>query len=314
MGNDAIRRPHQAVLPRSIGESVNKSSTISSLAAALAKAQADFPPIPRDRTVTVRTRTGGEYKFSYAPLDTIMEKIRPTLKANGLAFLQCLNGEFLTTTLLHSSGEWMESDPMPVKVVEPGSQAMGSAITYARRYALTALLGLVTEDDDDGNTADGNAVDDASTHATVPAKRETAEKKCPACGSTSAIIKGKAEYGGGWVCFKKKGGCGAKLADDAFNDHSPAPSTAGAPPPPSSAPSRAASGESSDPDITEEMGKAFINADQHIVIMDELKGLKNGEARLKNAMKIIRLTAIRAGDYEKAVNWIKAQKVADGMK
>jgi len=139
---------------------LNKSETIATLAAALAKAQAEFPAIPRDRTVEVTTRSGSKYKFAYAPLDTIMEKIRPTLRANGLAFMQSLNGESLTTTLLHTSGEWLASDPMPVRVVDSGSQAFGSAITYARRYALTAMLGIVTEEDDDGNAADGNAAKD----------------------------------------------------------------------------------------------------------------------------------------------------------
>jgi hypothetical protein len=135
---------------------MNRSESIKSLAAALAKAQAEFPSIPRDKTVQVKTKSGGTYTFAYAPLDTIMEKIRPALKANGLAFMQSLNGESLTTTLLHTSGEWLATDAMPIRAVDSGPQALGSAITYARRYALTALLGLVTEDDDDGNAAEGN--------------------------------------------------------------------------------------------------------------------------------------------------------------
>jgi hypothetical protein len=137
---------------------MNSSPSIKELAAALAKAQSEFPKIPRDRTVEVATRSGGKYKFAYAPLDTIMDKIRPVLKSNGLAFMQSLNGESLSTTLLHTSGEWLASDPMPVRVADSGPQAFGSAITYARRYALTAILGIVTEDDDDGNAAEGNAV------------------------------------------------------------------------------------------------------------------------------------------------------------
>lgn len=158
---------------------MNKSESITNLAAALAKAQAEFPAIPRDRTVEVTTRAGGKYKFAYAPLDTIMEKIRPTLKANGLAFMQSLNGESLTTTLLHTSGEWLASDPMPVRVADSGPQAFGSAITYARRYAITAMLGIVTEEDDDGNAAEGNAASktgvitptNGAMHRVSPARR-----------------------------------------------------------------------------------------------------------------------------------------------
>jgi hypothetical protein len=137
------------------------SESISNLVAALAKAQAEFPPIPKDKTVTVTSqRTGGKYTFAYSPLETILRAIRPTLAANGLAFTQTVSGEALSTMLLHSSGEWLLSDPLPIRVESQGSQALGSAITYARRYALTAALGLVTEDDDDGNAADGNHVEE----------------------------------------------------------------------------------------------------------------------------------------------------------
>lgn len=146
---------------------MNRSESIAKLVAALAKAQSEFPAIPRDKTVQVRTKTGGTYTFAYAPLDTIMDKIRPALKSNGLAFMQSLNGESLSTTLLHTSGEWLASDPMPVRVADSGPQAFGSAITYARRYALTAILGLVTEDDDDGNAAEGNTAT-ASTSRITP--------------------------------------------------------------------------------------------------------------------------------------------------
>ena len=146
---------------------MNRSESIAKLVTALAKAQAELPNIPRDKTVKVRTKSGAEYTFAYAPLDTIMEKIRPVLKENGLAFMQSLNGESLSTTLMHTSGEWLASDPMPIRVVDSGPQALGSAITYARRYALTAILGLVTEDDDDGNAAEGNEAT-ASTGTTTP--------------------------------------------------------------------------------------------------------------------------------------------------
>jgi hypothetical protein len=143
---------------------MNSSPSIKELASALAKAQSEFPKIPRDRTVEVYSqKTGKKYSFAYAPLDTIMERIRPVLKANGLAFMQSLNGESLSTTLLHTSGEWLASDPMPVRVADSGPQALGSAITYARRYALTAILGIVTEDDDDGNAAEGNAATPTKT-------------------------------------------------------------------------------------------------------------------------------------------------------
>ena len=147
---------------------MNSSQSVKELAAALAKAQAEFPPIPRNKTVRVTSkRTGSTYTFAYAPLDTIMERIKPVLAANGLAFIQSMSGESLTTTILHKSGEWVQSEALPIRVDEAGSQALGSAITYARRYALTAMFGLVTDEDDDGNTADGNQ---ATVTSTAPKK------------------------------------------------------------------------------------------------------------------------------------------------
>lgn len=130
------------------------------LAAALAKAQAAFPPITRDKTVTVQTRQkpdgsgGGSYTFKYAPLDSILNATRKPLSDNGLAVLQLLDEDVLVTSLLHSSGAIL-SGRTPIPAAE-GIQAYGSAITYLRRYAIQALLGIAAEEDDDGNAAAGN--------------------------------------------------------------------------------------------------------------------------------------------------------------
>lgn len=128
--------------------------TTGALAAALAKAQAAFPPIPREKTVTVATKTGGSYSFKYAPLDSILSATRKPLTDNGLAILQLLDEDVLVTSLLHSSGAIL-SGRTPIPASE-GIQAYGSAITYLRRYAITALLGIAAEEDDDGNAAAGN--------------------------------------------------------------------------------------------------------------------------------------------------------------
>lgn len=176
---------------------MHHSDSIKEIASALAEAQAEFPAIPRDRTVTVRTKTGGSYKFSYAPLDTILSKIKPTLRKNGLAFLQSVNGEALTTTLMHKSGEWITSDPLPIKVMEAGSQALGSAITYAKRYALSAMLGIATEEDDDGAAADGHEstpVDKGITPNTGAGDSLTNKQKS-IIADTAALIKDKLEEG-----------------------------------------------------------------------------------------------------------------------
>src|SRR3990167_4215492 len=130
------------------------------LAAALAKAQSEFPPIERRKTVTVTTKTGGQYKFAYAPLDEILAAVKPALSENGLALSQLLSNldgkPALRTMLLHASGGFLEDIcPLPVNGGE-SAQEIGSAITYLRRYAAVAILGIATEEDDDGNAASGN--------------------------------------------------------------------------------------------------------------------------------------------------------------
>ena len=121
---------------------------IGALAAALAKAQAAFPAIVRDKEVDSRS-----YKFKYAPLDKIIEGVRPALAENGLAFTQLLDGPDLITMLLHESGATLAGRmPLPRGNGET-IQQLGSAITYLRRYALQAMLGIAAEEDDDGEAA-----------------------------------------------------------------------------------------------------------------------------------------------------------------
>ena len=127
---------------------MNKSDSIAELAKALSAAQAQFEGIPRTKEVLVKSDKGS-YKFYYAPLDKIVDYIRPILAEHGLAFSQGVCGDFLETTLMHISGEW-KSDSVPIKGGGT-SQAYGSELTYKRRYSLTSMLGLVTEDDDDAS-------------------------------------------------------------------------------------------------------------------------------------------------------------------
>jgi hypothetical protein len=139
------------------------SITTAEISKALSSAQAALGNPPRTKTVAVVSKSGARYTFKYAPLESILDFIRKPMADNGLSMVQAIGTEMegtirqlsLTTRLCHSSGEWMES-VIPILLDGGGAQAMGSAITYARRYALTALLNLATEDDDDGNAADGN--------------------------------------------------------------------------------------------------------------------------------------------------------------
>jgi hypothetical protein len=152
----------------------NRSNETAKLAAALAAAQKNFAPVPKDREVTVTTQQGGTYKFKYATLDAIMSATMPALSEQGLAISQALtdwgNNYAVETTLYHSSGEWISNvTPMFLsgrrtkdgRELPPGNQELGSAQSYARRYGVTALLCITADEDDDGNHADGNHAEGA---------------------------------------------------------------------------------------------------------------------------------------------------------
>jgi hypothetical protein len=133
---------------------------MSELAKALAKAQSEFPTIERSKDVVVKTKTGGSYTFAYAPLDAIAHAVAAPLRANDLTYSQLLSNiegkAALRTVLMHSSGETLEDVcPLPMNG-SVSAQEFGSLVTYMRRYALVALLGIATEEDDDGNHASGN--------------------------------------------------------------------------------------------------------------------------------------------------------------
>jgi hypothetical protein len=96
------------------------------------------------------------YKSKYAPLPDVLNIVRPLLGKYGLAVIQnpYTEGEVLsiTTRITHESGEWIETDPLFMKPEKNTPQGVGSAITYGRRYALSAVLGIASEEDDDGNS------------------------------------------------------------------------------------------------------------------------------------------------------------------
>lgn len=134
---------------------------------ALAKAQGEFEPVHRNKTVAVQMKSGGSYTFAYAPLETILAAVLPALNSNGFALVQAVEGEaqfaedapprgeYVTTTLYHANG-WL-SNKVRIIIKEPGAQAYGSALTFARRYSVTLLLGVCADEDDDANAAEGNS-------------------------------------------------------------------------------------------------------------------------------------------------------------
>lgn len=131
-----------------------KSENIGALAAALAKAQSQI-------SGAVKDAANPFFKSKYADLESVWQACRKPLTDNNLSVTQTSryteHGLMLVTTLLHSSGEWIAGE-MPVLVKDNSPQAQGSGLTYARRYALAALVGIY-QTDDDGEAAQGRKPD-----------------------------------------------------------------------------------------------------------------------------------------------------------
>lgn len=124
--------------------------------AALAKALIAFQ---REINNPKNTTNNDFYKSKYAPLGEVLNLVRPILAKNDLCVMQNPSSDGNTVTvktiLLHASGEWIETDPLVLKPDKQTPQSYGSAITYGRRYSISALLGICSEDDDDGNSSSG---------------------------------------------------------------------------------------------------------------------------------------------------------------
>lgn len=147
------------------------SAELDKIATAMVAAQQAIVPATKDKA-------NPYFKSKYADLEAVWAACREALHANGIAVIQgamTIDGKpHMETKLIHTSGQWMTSfwELMPTK---PDPQAMGSAITYQRRYSLAAMVGVVTEDDD-GNAAAGKAkkeVEKPGATKPTPAKTET---------------------------------------------------------------------------------------------------------------------------------------------
>ena len=129
---------------------MNKSDSIKELATALAKAQGQIKGAVKDSANPF-------FKSKYADLASVVEAIRTAFAANGLSYIQSVEPSDkdevrVETTILHSSGEWIGCGVLALPVSKVDAQGYGSALTYARRYSLSAATGVAPEDDD-GNAA-----------------------------------------------------------------------------------------------------------------------------------------------------------------
>ena len=139
---------------------MNKSDSIKNLSIALAKFQGEV-------TNPSNTATNPFFKSKYAPLETVLNTVRPILSKHGLSVIQAPSTEesniTITTMLVHESGEYIEFPALSLKMDKVTAQGAGSSITYARRYALSAILGISSEDDDDGNIAEKQSKENDKT-------------------------------------------------------------------------------------------------------------------------------------------------------
>jgi len=148
------------------------------ITAALVKLQSELRPARYDSE-------NPHFKAKYASLTSIIEASRDLLAKNGLAITQTIHtgakvdydsGEvvgahYLTTTLLHVSGESIES-VMRIEPTQNTPQSFGSALTYARRYSWSAIIGMSADEDDDGNAASTEKQTRKQEPKKEPAKKE----------------------------------------------------------------------------------------------------------------------------------------------
>lgn len=146
-----------------------RSENVDQIAPAFLKAQAAMKPV-------AKSATNPHFQSAYATLEDVMGSCKQPLAAQGIAILQSGDeaddaGITIVTTLLHTSGQWIEGR-VRLPLEKGTAQAAGSAVSYGRRYCLAALVGLVSEEDDDGNAASAGPKKQAAARPKTEAKKQ----------------------------------------------------------------------------------------------------------------------------------------------
>ena len=133
-----------------------KSNKIDKLAGALAKAQSEMGGVSKGKVNPF-------YKSNYADINSCIEACMPALNKHGLSISQgnrfCnTSGYYITTMLMHESGQWLRSEIRIPLTNKKDAQEIGSACTYGRRYGLTSMVGLAQVDDDGNATVNERKV------------------------------------------------------------------------------------------------------------------------------------------------------------
>ena len=144
---------------------MRKSESIVELSKALAKFQEEVKQPLKDKNNPF-------FKSKYVPLENVVEAITDVAPKNGLSFVQwALNDESgrvgVATMLMHESGEFIEFDPVHMTADKETAQGAGALISYLKRYSLSAVFGITSDQDDDGNSASGNKAVKSATQAEI---------------------------------------------------------------------------------------------------------------------------------------------------
>jgi len=181
--------PVKVVPPRPF----DASEQIDKLAVALAKAQATIK-------TAKKSSTNPHFKSRYADLAEVFEACVAELAANQIAFTQLPKRNAaaigVTTVLFHASGQWMAST-LEVMPQDLKPQSVGSALTYVRRYSLAAMVGVASEDDDDGEGAMGRVCDvfQGAEPLVTPDQRDILEAALEKAGKKEAAVMKWLGYG-----------------------------------------------------------------------------------------------------------------------
>lgn len=166
------------------------SESIKEIAAALAKFQEEVEQ-------PFKSANNPFFKSKYVPLENVVEVINKFGPKNGLSFTQwpSVNEENrigVSTLLMHSSGEFIEFDPIFMKSEKDTAQGAGSVITYLKRYSLSAVYGITSDEDDDGNGASGGGPRQPQTPSVTDKQKATLKAKW-------LVIGGKEEVFDNWL-------------------------------------------------------------------------------------------------------------------
>lgn len=148
---------------------ITSSESLAGIMPALIKARSAFGSIQKNKT-------NPHLKNKYADLGSIFDAVQPALLANNIMLMQACGkaelGVTVSTRLVHASGEWIDYGEIVLPVDKATAQAVGSALTYAKRYALSAALSIFADDDDDGNAASQTKASGKDAAAALKARQQ----------------------------------------------------------------------------------------------------------------------------------------------